>query len=84
MGRIATYRSSVLRWLYALVVGAVVSGFAFLLVTGEYTKDGPVILRLVGNHGVHRGDLFVLAGWLVAVLAVLALTIAARRADRET
>lgn len=73
-----------MRWLYALVVGAVVSGFAFLLVTGEYTKDGPVVVRLLGNHGVHRGDLFVLAGWLLAVLAVLALAFAAGRAGRRT
>ncbi|MGY1719860.1 MULTISPECIES: hypothetical protein [unclassified Blastococcus] len=65
-----------LRWLCALVAGAVVSGFAFLLVTGEYRNEGPVLLTIVGNHGVHAGDLFILAGWAVAVLALLVLAAA--------
>ncbi|MGY1834599.1 hypothetical protein ACI79P_05765 [Blastococcus sp. SYSU DS0510] len=62
-----------LRWLCASVAGAVVSGFAFLLITGEYSNEGPVLLTLVGSHGVHAGDLFVLAGWAVAVLALVGL-----------
>ncbi|MGY2083229.1 hypothetical protein [Blastococcus sp. SYSU DS0539] len=62
-----------LRWLCALVVGGVVSGFAFLLVTGEYRNEGPVLLTVARDHGLHAGDLFVLAGWAVAVLALVAL-----------
>ncbi|WP_166533489.1 hypothetical protein [Blastococcus xanthinilyticus] len=62
-----------LRWLCALVCGGVLSGFAFLLVTGEYANEGPILLTVSRNHGLHAGDLFVLAGWAVAVLAVLAL-----------
>ncbi|MGY1915002.1 hypothetical protein [Blastococcus sp. SYSU DS0973] len=73
-----------LRWLCALVAGAVVSGFAFLLITGQYSNDGPVLLRLSGDHGLHAGDLFVLAGWAVAVLALLALAaMPARRPGSE-
>jgi hypothetical protein len=68
------YRSRVLRWLSALVPAGVLTGFAFLLVTGHYLNDGPVLIRVAEDHGLHEGDLFVLAGWLLslAVLAVLA------------
>jgi uncharacterized iron-regulated membrane protein len=64
----------VLRWFCAAVIGTVVSGFAFLLVTGRYINDGPIIARLGAGHGVHLGDVFVAAGWAVAMvmLAVLA------------
>ncbi len=64
----------VLRWFCAAVAGMVVSGFAFLLVTGRYISDGPVLARLAENHGVHLGDVFVVVGWAVAMvmLAVLA------------
>ena len=68
------YRRPVLRLSCAAVVGAVVSGFALLLVTGEYPNDGPVLAQVGVDHGVHLGDVFVVAGWAVAmvVLAVLA------------
>jgi hypothetical protein len=62
-----------IRWLCALLVGAVVSGFAFLLVTGRYIDRGPVVLVLTRQHGVHEGDLFVLAGWGFAILALIVL-----------
>ena len=73
------YRGPVLRWSCALAAGAVVSGFAALLVTGEYRNEGPVLLTLFGSHGVHAGDLFVLAGWAVAVLALVVLAVAPGR-----
>ena len=57
----------------ALVVGAILSGFAFLLVTGEYINDGPVVADVSSRHGIHAGDLFVVAGWAVAMLALLGL-----------
>jgi uncharacterized iron-regulated membrane protein len=63
----------VIRWLCALLVAAVVSGFAFLLVTGRYLDRGPVVLVVTRQHGVHQGDLFVLGGWGVAILALIAL-----------
>ncbi len=69
------------RWLCALVTGGVVSAFAFLLLTGQYLEDGPVILRLSPNHGVHEGDLFVVAGWVFAVLALGWLTLASPPSD---
>lgn len=64
----------VIRWLCALVTGTVLSGFAFLLVTGQYINDGRVVLRLSGQHGLHTGDLFVMAGWVAAMVALVALT----------
>jgi len=69
----------VLRWLCALVVGVVVSGFAFLLLTGRYLNRGQVLFLVSPSHGLHSGDLLVIAGWVVAMLALLTL---ARRGDR--
>jgi hypothetical protein len=50
-----------------------VSGFAFLLLTGRYINDGPVLVTGSSNHGLHAGDLFVIAGWAVSMVALLAL-----------
>jgi hypothetical protein len=50
-----------------------VSGFAFLLLTGRYINDGPVLVTVSSNHGLHAGDLFVIAGWAVSMVALLAL-----------
>jgi hypothetical protein len=66
----------VFRWSCAVAVGSVLSGFAYLLVTGEYANDGPVLLPVAEDHGLHRGDVFVLAAWVIAMtlLVVLART----------
>jgi hypothetical protein len=69
----------VLRLLCSSVVGAVLSGFAFLLLTGQYINDGPVLLSLGGSHGLHSGDMFVIAGWVVAMTALVVLTRGSRR-----
>ena len=71
-----------IRWLSVLVTAAVLSGFAFLLVTGEYANDGPVVLPITNRQGLHAGDFLVLAGWLLAMLAVARLGLGARRGDR--
>jgi len=63
----------VIRWFCALVVGGVLSGFALLLLTGRYINDGEVLFRLGRDHGLHVGDLFVIAGWAVAMAALLLL-----------
>ena len=62
-----------LRWSCAAVAATVVSGFAFLLVTGRYISDGPVLARLAEDHGVHLGDVFVVAGWAVAMVMLTVL-----------
>jgi hypothetical protein len=69
-------------WVCALIVVGVLTGFAGLLVTGEYINDGEVVLRVTQRHGLHLGDLFVGAGWALAVLAVLVLTV--RRGRRQS
>ena len=71
-----------LRLLCSSVVGAVLSGFTFLLLTGEYINDGRVLLSLAGSHGLHIGDMFVLAGWAVAMAALAALTRCSGRVGR--
>ena len=68
-----------IRWLCTLVVGAVLSGFAFLLLTGRYINDGAVVVTLSAGHGLHVGDLFVLAGWATAIAALVVLATGARR-----
>ena len=69
-----------LRWCSAAVVAVVLSAFALLLVTGEYANDGPVVLTLTSRHGLHEGDLFVIAGWAVAVVSLLVVLLVPRRA----
>ena len=65
-----------LRWLFALAIGGILSAFTFLLLTGRYINDGPVLVVVTRSHGLHAGDLFVLAGWGVGMAA---LTWLARR-----
>ncbi len=67
------------RWLCAAAIGFVLTGFAFLLITGRYINDGPVVATVTENRGLHVGDLFVLLGWVAAVAALAALTSAAGR-----
>jgi len=68
-----------LRWVYALVISAVSSGFAFLLVTGHYIDEGEVVTSFTPDHGLHEGDIFVLLGWAISIIAVLALTLSSGR-----
>jgi hypothetical protein len=64
----------VLRRLCSLVVGGILSAFTFLLLTGRYINDGPVVIALTESHGLHSGDLFVIAGWAVGMATLLLLT----------
>jgi hypothetical protein len=64
----------VLRWLCALVVGGILTAFTFLLLTGRYINDGPVVVALTESHGLHAGDLFVIAGWAVGMATLVLLT----------
>jgi hypothetical protein len=59
--------------MYAVVVGAVLTVFAFLLLTGRYINDGPILVALTDEHGLHAGDLFVIAGWVAAMTALVLL-----------
>lgn len=72
----------VLHWFCALVVGSVLSGFAFLLLTGQYFADGPVVAQVVQEHGLHRGDVFVIAGWGLAMVALAWLSVRTRPCSR--
>jgi hypothetical protein len=69
----------VIRWLCATVAEVVLSGFAFLLLTGRYINEGRVVVVLTRDHGLHSGDLFVIAGWVVATGALVALALPRRR-----
>lgn len=58
---------------FAAVVATALTGGALLLVSGNRAAEGPVLLSLWGGHGVHMGDLPVVALWLVAMAALLAV-----------
>ncbi len=75
------YGRAVFRWLSALVIAGVLSVFAVLLLTGRYVNQGPVLLRLGEDHGIHGGDLFIILGWAVALLAEVGLVRGAGRRD---
>jgi hypothetical protein len=57
------------------MVGAILSGFAFLLLTGQYINEGPVLASVTRDHGLHAGDVFVISGWAVAMLGLIALAV---------
>lgn len=69
----SAYRSPV-RSAAALVVAVVLTGFTVLLLHGTYEFEGPVVLEVTYDNGLHRGDVVLLLGWLVAMgaLALLA------------
>jgi hypothetical protein len=69
----------VTQWLCATVTAIVVTVFTFLLLTGHYINDGPVLVRVSGDHGIHEGDMFVVAGWVVAMVSLLVLTLRSNR-----
>ncbi|SFT34063.1 hypothetical protein SAMN05660657_00213 [Geodermatophilus amargosae] len=69
----------VLRWLFALVVAVMLTVFGLLLVTGEYYNEGPVLLRVAEDHGLHQGDIFVLTGWAAGMLSLSGLLLLRRR-----
>lgn len=75
------YGRAVLRWLSALVIAVILSAFAVLLLTGRYVNDGPVLVTLGADRGIHTGDVFIVAGWAVALLAEVGLLRAAERGD---
>ena len=62
-------------WACAVLAVAVLTAFAFLLVTGRYLADGPVLFAVAKRHGVHEGDLYVGMGWVLGVVAVVLLTL---------
>jgi hypothetical protein len=49
------------------------TAFAVLLVTGRYVNEGPVLLVVADEHGLHKGDVFVLTGWAAGMLSLLGL-----------
>jgi hypothetical protein len=70
------------RWAGALLAVAALSVFAVLLLTGDYIREGPVLVTLTATHGIHRGDLGVVAVWALGVIGVLISTLARRSRSR--
>ena len=70
-----------LRWGAAAVVSGVLTVLALLGIAGQYPGEGPVVLAVTPQHGVHLGDLAVAVAWGVGVVLVagLARTPAASR-----
>jgi hypothetical protein len=62
-----------LRRLVGLIAAAVLTVFAVLLLNGRYRAEGHVLLRLSETHGIHRGDVLIIGGWLIGLIAVAVL-----------
>ena len=75
------YRLVMLRWAGAAVAAAAMTGFAFLLLSGQYIREGPVLLSLTETHGIHRGDVGIVAVWALGMLGLL-VALRAGRVER--
>ena len=66
-----------LRWTLGLVVAALLTGFMLLLLHGEYFHEGRVVLTLsvARGWGIHRGDILIIGGWLMGLVALMALVL---------
>jgi hypothetical protein len=67
------------RWLGALVAAASLTWFALLLITGRYYNEGPVVFRVIEDHGMHRGDIGILAFWAAGMIGLGLATWSGRR-----
>jgi hypothetical protein len=64
----------VLRWFSVFTIFVVLTGFAGLLIVGHYPLEGRTLASVVSRgHGVHLGDLVVLAGWASGMVALVTL-----------
>jgi hypothetical protein len=70
-----------LRWAGALLTAAVLSGFAFLLLTGDYIREGPVLVTLTETHGIHRGDVGIVSFWTIGMIGLLIAVLARPAAE---
>ncbi len=68
------------RWLGALLVAMALTGFALLLLSGQYFREGPVVATVTEDHGIHRGDIGIVSVWGLGMIG-LGLTLAHRRPD---
>ncbi|WP_369140367.1 hypothetical protein [Modestobacter versicolor] len=59
-----------LRWLGALLTAMVMTGFALLLLSGDYIREGPVVVSLSANHGIHRGDVGIVSFWVLGMIGL--------------
>ncbi|MFQ1003228.1 hypothetical protein [Modestobacter sp. SSW1-42] len=73
-----------LRWAGALLATAALSLFAVLLLTGQYLREGPVLVTLSAGHGIHRGDVGIVAIWLLGVIGVLTCALSGPRVGRDS
>ena len=66
-----------LRWILGLVVAAILTGFTLLLLHGEYFHEGRVVLTLSDERGwgIHRGDILIVGGWLMGMVALTTLVL---------
>lgn len=68
-----------MRHLLASVVGLAIAALTVLALAGSSRLDGPVLWVLSDRHGLHRGDLAVLAVGAVGLLTLRGLHRRARR-----
>ena len=54
----------------ALMTAAVLSGFTVLLLTGDYVREGPILVSLSATHGIHRGDVGIVSMWALGMIGL--------------
>ena len=72
-----------LRWAAAALTAAVMTGFAVLLLAGRYVREGPVLVTFSETHGLHRGDVGIMAAWALGMIGLLTSLLAQRRSRRS-
>lgn len=62
-----------LRWISALVIAGLLTAAALLLLTGDFPQAGRVVWRPDYGHGFRIGEILVVCGWAVGMVATVVL-----------
>lgn len=71
--------SGMFRWAGVLTTAAIMSVFTVLLLTGDYVREGPVLVTLSSEHGIHRGDVGIVSLWTLGMIGLLVVAFTERR-----
>jgi hypothetical protein len=69
-------------WAATAVAVLVMTAFAVDIISGRVVTEGPVLLTLSRTHGIHLGDLYVVAAWLLGAGTSVIHSLRQQRAGR--
>jgi hypothetical protein len=64
----------------AVTVGCFVTAFIVALIVADYPDEGPILVAFSDTHGIHVGDLVLVAVWVMMTAGLVAIW---RRWDSE-